>query len=77
MAACMGLHARERDNGNERMVFLMGGEDERVVRKRFEEWRVRREMGNRGRRERKGGGVQGHGKGDKKMGLDERWTDDE
>ena len=77
VAACMGLHARERDNGNERMVFLMGGEDERVVRKRFEEWRVRREMGNRGRRERKGGGVQGHGKGDKKMGLDERWMDDE
>ena len=34
VAACMGLHARERDNGNERMVFLMGGEDERVVRKR-------------------------------------------
>ena len=36
-----------------------------------------REMGNRERRERKGGGVHGHGEGDKKMGLDERWTDDE
>ena len=45
VAACMGLHAREKDYGNERMVFLMGGEDERVMRKRFEEWRVRKRNG--------------------------------
>ena len=45
MAACMGLHAREKDYGNERMVFLMGCEDERVMRKRFEEWRVRKRNG--------------------------------
>ena len=25
-----GLHARERDDGNERVVFLMGGEGKRV-----------------------------------------------
>ena len=45
VAACMGLHAREKDYGNERMVFLMGCEDERVMRKRFEEWRVRKRNG--------------------------------
>lgn len=38
---------------------------------------LEREMGNRERRERKGGGKHEHEKGDKKMGLDERWTDDE
>ena len=33
----MGLHAREKDYGNERMVFLMGGEDERVESQK-EKW---------------------------------------
>ena len=53
VAVCMGLHARERGNGNERMVFLMGGEGERVVRKRCGEWRVRKRSGYGKHRERK------------------------
>ena len=30
VAVCMRLHTRERDDGNERVVFLMGGEGKRV-----------------------------------------------
>lgn len=42
VAVPMGLHAREGNNGNEEMMFLMSGEGERVVRKWCEEWKVRR-----------------------------------
>ena len=57
VAVCMGLHARERDDGNEWVVFLMGGEGERVTRKRCGEWRVRKRSGYGKRRERKRDGL--------------------